>query len=62
MAYRDWKCPVCSYVLKDVKDGPSFYVCPTDKVLLEKVVSAPSVLFKGEGWTPTFHRPGEKEK
>lgn len=24
-----------------------------------RVISAPAVLFKGEGWTPTFHTPGQ---
>jgi len=62
MAYRDYKCPVCGYVLEDVPDGTGPHSCPNDRSLLERVVSAPSIAFKGAGWTPTFHRPGEKEK
>jgi predicted nucleic acid-binding Zn ribbon protein len=62
MAYRDWKCPSCGYVLSDVPDHTGPHVCPNDQLLLEKVISAPNVLFRGYGWTPTFHKTEEKVK
>jgi putative FmdB family regulatory protein len=27
----------------------------------KRVLSAPAVIFKGSGWTPTFHTPGESQ-
>lgn len=62
MAYRDWKCTVCDFVLYDVPDHTGPHTCPNDRSLLEKVVSAPNVHFRGEGWTPTFHKVEEKVK
>lgn len=62
MVYRDWKCPECKHVLFDIPDNTGPHTCPKDGHTLEKVIAAPSVMFKGSGWTPTFHKTGEKEK
>lgn len=55
VAVRDWKCPSCGYKLFDVPDDRPVKPCPIDGTKMEKVWSAPTTLFKGDGWTPRFH-------
>lgn len=52
---RDWKCPLCGYIALNVPDDQEAGPCPNDGTKLEKMWSAPTQIFKGDGWTPIFH-------
>lgn len=52
---RDWKCPLCGYIASNVPDDQPRPVCPNDGTECEKMWSAPTQIFKGDGWTPKFH-------
>ena len=48
---RDWKCPTCGTISPDVPTSVPDQWCPMCGNMMDKVWSAPMVLFKGGGWT-----------
>jgi putative FmdB family regulatory protein len=67
MPTYDYKCPECGHAeerfhgIKEVLE----IKCPScEGAILEKLISGGAgIVFKGEGWTPTFHnRAGKKPK
>jgi predicted nucleic acid-binding Zn ribbon protein len=47
-------------------EGLNNIICPSCTIELRRrrahrVISAPAIQFKGEGWTPTFHKPAESQ-
>jgi putative FmdB family regulatory protein len=52
MATYDYKCPKCQVILEiahPINEKPELK-CETCQSVLNKVYSAPSVTFKGNGW------------
>lgn len=51
----DWKCPNCETVSPDVPTYIKDQWCPMCGAEMKRIYAPPIVLFKGGGWTPTFH-------
>lgn len=56
----DYKCPNkdCDHRENNVVRTNSevfILVCPNCNTEMQKVPSAPNIIFKGDGWTPRFH-------
>ena len=57
MPIYQYSCPSCGHAFEanvEVKRRHKVDCCHCGKPA-EKTISAPSVLFKGEGWTPKHH-------
>jgi len=53
--YRDWKCPSCKAISPDVPTSVPDQFCPYCGTEMEKVWTANTFLFKGDGWSsPTL--------
>jgi putative FmdB family regulatory protein len=55
--YRCRNCGECTEVLQHL-DEPPMTVCPQCGGVVDKVVSAPALQFKGSGWYVTDYRRG----
>lgn len=57
-AVRDWRCtePKCRTIVSDVPVDVQSQDCPECGAKMEKVWSAPTQIFRGDGWTPRFHQ------
>lgn len=54
----EYRCTVCKHSTEKehgMNDRPS-YACFCGG-MLQRQIGVPAILFKGPGWTPTFHRP-----
>ena len=52
---RDWVCKKCNQVVSDVPTSVKKQTCPKCGGEMKKIYTSPFVLFKGTGWTQTFH-------
>ena len=52
---RDWACPKCGTKTFDVPTSVEKRDCVLCGTPMKKVVSAPMVMFNGDGWTPKYH-------
>jgi len=57
---RDWRCTVCKYLVEDIPVDEGVGPCPMCGHKMEKVYTVPTTIFRGSGWTPTFHKQGDK--
>jgi len=58
---RDWKCNKCGVISPDVPtDVPDQY-CPYCGEPMNKIYTAPTVIFNGTGFTPKFYGAGKRE-
>jgi predicted nucleic acid-binding Zn ribbon protein len=58
MGKRDWVCRNCNCVSPDVPVNVADQYCPYCGKLMEKIYSAPSLMFKGNGWTERHYQNG----
>ena len=57
---RDWKCWKCGVISANVSTEVPDQYCPFCGEPMNKVYTAPLVIFNGSGWTEKFHG-GKKE-
>ena len=54
MPIRDWECKGCGIRSENVPTNVPDQWCPLCGKQMEKIWSAPVIIFKGTGWTGTF--------
>jgi predicted nucleic acid-binding Zn ribbon protein len=54
----DFECKKCGVVSPDVSTDIKDQYCPYCGEPMNKIYTAPMVIFKGDGFTPKFHKCG----